>query len=116
MLRRQVAVTAQSFNQTRFAEFFAVRVECLGDTVGVEHHRISGKESPLASTAIPSFEKSQDGARRVKALQVAVAAKQKRWKMTAVRIAQTPQDVVILSEKERSESVVFGIFVKMPMY
>src|SRR5215470_5912441 len=50
MLRRQVPVPAQSFNQTRFAEFFAVRVERLGDTVGVEHHGISGKETPLART------------------------------------------------------------------
>ena len=109
-------MTAQSFNQTRFAEFFAVRVERLGDTVGVEHHGISGKEIPLARTAIPPFEKSQDSARRVKALQVAVVAKQERWKMTAVRIAQTPQAVVIFSEEERGESTIGGILVKTPMY
>ena len=115
-LRRQVPVLAQGFNQTRFAEFFAVRVERLGDTVGVENQGVSGKEIPLTRTAIPPLEKSQYGAGRIKPLQIAVPAKQKRWKMTAVCIAQATQAVVVLSEKECGKSAIGGILVKKPMY
>ena len=109
MLRRQVSMPAQSFNQTRFAEFFAVRVERLSDAVGVEHHGVPGKEIPLTSTAIPSLEKSQYGASRIKPFQIAIPAKKKRREMTAVRIAQSTQAVVILSEK-RVAKVLSAVF------
>src|SRR5262249_35303717 len=116
MLRRQVSVPTQSLNQTRFTEFFALRVERLGDSVGVEHHGVSGKEIPLTRAAIPTLEKSQDGAGRIEALQIAVPTKQKRRKMTAVCIAQASQAVVVLSEKESGKGAVGGILVKKPMY
>src|SRR5262249_7898731 len=115
VLRRKVAVAAQGFHQTRFAEFFAIRVEGLGDAVGVEDQCVSGKEIPLPRAAIPTFEEPQHRARRIKPFQLAVAAEQQRGKVAAVRIAQATLSVAIFAKKERRKGALLGVLVKESM-
>ena len=52
----------EGVEQTRRAEFFPIRVLGLGDSIGVEHQRVTCSKLHFRNLALPGFKQSHHGA------------------------------------------------------
>lgn len=106
------AVTTESVDQARFAEFFAVGAERFGDAVGIEDQGVAGTELAFGDGAFPILEDAQDGGGGGKAFEGIVGAEDQRRKVAAVDVAEAARRVVVLGEEESGEGGVGGIVAK----
>src|SRR5205085_8565173 len=111
-LRRQFTMPAQGFDQALFSELFSGGVERFSDAVGIERERVAREEMAFADGALPVLEESQHGAGGIKLHQRIITAKQERGKMSAVRVAQALQLVVIFAKEQAGIGVVGRIVIK----
>ena len=94
------------------AEFFVVGVEGFGDAVGVEREGVTRAELALFEIALPLLECAHDRGGGFQAKDGIVGTKEKRGKVATVDVTDAAGGVVELSEEERGEGSVGGIFAE----
>ena len=118
---RKIAASPQCFRKTLFSELFTLLVTCFGYAVGIKREDVAGHHADFLGVAFPILEEAEHGTGRIETLQCVMgccvvscvmAAQQERGKMTAIRIAQALQLVVIFSEEERGVGIVGGVLVE----
>src|SRR6516164_4677510 len=100
--RRQTTMASQTIQKAMLTELFAVAIKGLGDTVGVEHQRVTCEKPGLANRTFPLLEESEDGGGGVEALQMVIAAEKQGRQMPAIGVTQTPGLIVVFRKKEGS--------------
>src|ERR1700687_4027937 len=58
----KVRMALEGVEQTRRAKFFPIRVLGLGDSIGVEHQRVTCSKLHFCNLALPGFKQSHHGA------------------------------------------------------
>ncbi len=88
----------EGVEQTRRAKFFPIRVLGLGDSIGVEHQRVTRSKLHFRNLALPGFKQSHHGAggtqplhlRRLgdPILRASAGTQQERGKMSTIRVTE----------------------------
>src|SRR5215510_5453450 len=92
---------AHGLNEALLAELLSPVAERLRYAVCIKCESVSVVEPPLTDRAVPVLEESDNGCGGVQPLYRVVVAEEKPREMSAIRVAEGPQRVVIFSKKER---------------
>src|SRR5207248_385087 len=98
--KRQAAVFAQKFQQTRLAKF-AKLIFRLSDAVAISHQQIAGAKLDGAFVVADLLEETDHGSAGVELAESAVFANEQWRQMAGVAVSERARGAIINSEKQR---------------